>query len=319
MELRQLKTFQAVARLLSFHRAAEMLHYSQSTVSAQIKLLEEDLGVPLFNRLGKKVALTEAGETMLRHAEKLLAIENEARNDVANNNQAKGTITLRIPESIATYLLPEALHRLHLAYPNVNIDIANCAFSSLKHELRSGSVDLAFLIADQVAAAELQVEALGFVEIVAVVAPSHPLGKRCEFTLHCLQGETLLLPKQDCSYKMAVETALTEQAVTLRALMAITGIETIKHLVAQGCGVAILPETAIRAERRAGQLLVLPWRDFGCQQAVLLLRHKDKWLSPMLSDFIALARDGIAGTLAPAALVPSRSPARATRNNDRVD
>lgn len=297
MELRQLKTFQAVARLLSFNRAAEILHYSQSTVSAQIKLLEEDLGVPLFNRLGKKVILTEAGETLLRYAEKLLAIENEARNDLAASNQSEGTITLRIPESLATYLLPEALHRIHLAYPKVSFDIANCAFSSLKQELRSGSVDLAFLIAEEVSVAELQVEVLGFLTIVAIAAPSHPLAQLTDFTLQHLQGETLLLPKQDCSYKMAVETALTEQGVAPRALMAVTGIETIKRLVTRGCGVAILPETAIAAERRAGEVVVLPWRDFGCQQAVLLLRHKNKWLSPLVSDFIELARANITGAL----------------------
>ena len=302
MELRQLKTFQTVARLLSFNRAAEILHYSQSTVSAQIKLLEEDLGVPLFNRLGKKVVLTEAGETLLRHAEKLLAIESEARNEVAASNQAKGTLTLRIPESIATYLLPDVLHRLHLAYPKVSFDIASCAFSSLKQEMRSGSVDLAFLIAEEVSAAELHVEALGFLNIVAIAAPSHPLAQLSDFTLQNLEDQTLLLPKQDCSYKMAVETALTEQAVSTRSLLAITGIETLKRLVARGCGVAILPETAIVAERRAGEVIVLPWRDFGREQAILLLYHKDKWLSPMLTDFIALARDGIARSLASAAV-----------------
>jgi DNA-binding transcriptional LysR family regulator len=98
MELRQLKTFKTVAQLLNFNRAAEILNYSQSAVSAQIKLLEEELGVKLFERLGKRIALTQAGETLMRYSQKMLDIEKETLTEVSGWKEPHGSISVRIPQ-----------------------------------------------------------------------------------------------------------------------------------------------------------------------------------------------------------------------------
>jgi len=288
-----LKTFLAVGRLLSFYRAAETLHYAQSTVSAQIKALEEEFGVPLFDRLGKKVVLTEAGESLMQYAEKMLAIEEETRAGVSACQEPKGTISLRIPESVGTCLLPEAFREFHRSYPTISLDISNCVFHTLKQEFKTGITDLAFLISDSVTAAKSVVEALGFLRIVAVCAPGHRAAGKTTFDLGDFAGETVLLPKQDCSYKMGFDRELTEQDVRLAARMEMTSVGTIKQCIIQGVGIAILPEISIRDERAAGRVHVLPWEDGGREQAILMLWHKDKWIFPALRAFMDAARNSV--------------------------
>jgi DNA-binding transcriptional LysR family regulator len=292
MELRQLKTFQTVGRLLSFYRAAEKLHYAQSTVSAQIKSLEEEFGVPLFDRLGKKVILTDAGDMLMQYAEKILAIEEETRAGVLGWKEPKGTISLRIPETVGSCLLPEAFSEFHRAYPNVSLDISNCAFQTLKQEFKTGITDLAFLIAEQVSASELIVETLGFLRLVAVCAPNQKMVGVSRFTLNDLAGETILLPKQDCSYKMAIDKEFTERDIRLAAKIEMASVEMIKQCVTRGMGIAILPETAVKEEITNGLLHVLPWQD-GYEQAILMLWHKDKWIFPALHAFMDMARENV--------------------------
>ena len=289
MELRQLRTFLAVGRLLSFYRAAETLHYAQSTVSAQIRALEEEFGVPLFDRLGRKVVLTAAGESLMQYAEKMLAVEEETRSGVAAWKEQKGTITLRVPETVGTCLLPEALNAFHRSYPSIGLDISTCALYTLKQEFRSGVTDLAFLIADSISAAELAVEAIGFLRIVAVCAQTHGRAA-ASFTLADLAGKTLLLPKQDCSYKMAIDRELTERDIRLAARMEMTSVATIRQCAIHGMGIAILPEIAVREDIRAGLLHRLPWEDEGREQAVLMLWHKKKWISGPLAMLMDEAR-----------------------------
>lgn len=127
MELRQLKTFCTVARLLSFNQAAENLNYAQSTVSTQIRLLEAEFGVPLFDRLGKSVKLTEAGQMLMRYSRRMLDLEAETRANVSGWEEPHGSISIRIPQSIGTHYLPSALSRFRKRFPRVGFDVSTCA------------------------------------------------------------------------------------------------------------------------------------------------------------------------------------------------
>src|SRR5438046_264194 len=111
MELRQLETFRVVATQLSFTRAAATLDYAQSSVTAQIQSLELELGVRLFDRLGRRVALTDAGERLLEYAERLLSLADEARAALADGAEPAGTLTIGAPETVMTYRLPSVLRR----------------------------------------------------------------------------------------------------------------------------------------------------------------------------------------------------------------
>lgn len=293
MELRQLKTFLMVAKLLSFNRAADALNYAQSTVSVQIRGLEEEFGVPLFDRLGKQVVLTEAGQVLMRYARKMLDIEEETHSEVAGRTLSQGSLSVRIPQSLGTYFLPAILHRFHPRYPNVGFDINSCAFHSLEHELKSGVTDVAFLLAESINARDLRCEVLGVLPLVIVAKPGHPLAGRSSMAIEDLRGEAIILPKHDCSYRMVFEQILTEKRIKTASFMEMNTIEAIKQCVMRGIGVTIMPEITVKDEIHEKKLVVLPWSEEMLETAILMIRHKDKWISPTLSAFMEDAREVI--------------------------
>jgi len=291
MELRQLKTFQTVARLLNFNRAAEILNYSQSAVSAQIKLLEEELGVPLFDRLGKSVRLTEAGHMLVQYSQKMLDIEQETLAKVAGWEEPYGSISIRIPQSIGTYLLPSVLSEFQTQFPKVGLDISSCAYHSLQHELKAGLIDVAFLLADSIPFSELKAELLRIEPLVIVSSPDHPLAKQSAIHIRDLAGQSILLPKHDCSYKMLFEQILTEEKVDSATFMELNSIEAIKQCVIKGIGVTMIPMMSVAQEIAQQKLKILPWSEEKLETAILMIWHKDKWLSPTLQAFMDTVKE----------------------------
>lgn len=290
MELRQLKTFKTVASLMSFNRAAETLNYAQSTVSAQIKAMEEELDKPLFNRLGRKIVLTDAGHLLLRYAQKILLLEEETITQVAGWEESHGSINIRIPQSLSIYVLPPLLKEFARQYPKVGFHVDRCA-ATIDQELRSGIIDLAFLLADSIHTHDLDAEVLGYAKLFMVASPHHALAQQSSIQLKDLDGVSILLPKQDCSYKMSFEQMLVEEKVNYASIMEFNSIEALKRCVINNVGIAMIPEMAIRKEVTSKQLVVLPWPEEEMETAILMIRHKDKWLSPALQIFMNILRD----------------------------
>jgi DNA-binding transcriptional LysR family regulator len=291
MELRQLKTFQTVARLMSFNRAAKILNYSQSAISTQISLLEQELDVKLFNRLGNRICLTEAGRMLVGYSQKLLDIEQETLSKVSGKEEPQGSISIRIPQSIATYLLPSVLSKFQARYPKVGFDVSTCAYEALIHETKTGITDLAFLLADSIPFPELKTEVLGFERLVLVASPDHPLSALSSMQISDLAGQTILLPKHDCSYKMTFQQALAEGKAAPACFIELNSIEAIKQCVFKGIGVAMFPLLAIREELAQQTMIILPWPDDPLETGILMIWHKDKWLSPVLKDFMETVRE----------------------------
>jgi DNA-binding transcriptional LysR family regulator len=290
MELRQLKTFIAVATQLNFNRAAVILNYAQSTISAQIKALEEDFGVPLFDRLGKRIVLTEAGQTLLRYARKMVSLEDETFAQVSGQEKPRGLLSVRAPQSISTYYLPAIIEIFQKQFPLTSLDISACAFHALQQELKSGITDVAFLLTDMISSKELHCEMLGRQALVIAAHPGHALVARQAIQAEDLKGQTLLLPKYDCGYKMVFEQLLNERKVRAETVIEYNSIEAIKQCVLRGLGITILPETALRSEIEQKRLAALPWSEGQLETAVLMIWHKDKWVSPALKCFMDAAR-----------------------------
>ena len=289
MDLQRLRTFRTVATLMNFNQAAEVLHFAQSTVSVQIKTLETEVGAELFARLGKRITLTEAGGKLLNYAHRLLAIEEEALAEVAGKRGPVSHISLRIPQTIATYHFPGVLSDFLPRYPNVRFDMSSCALYSLEHELGIGTVDLAFLLTDFVQAADLNVEMLKSEPLRVVTAPGHRLTRKRRIEYKDLQNETVFLPKADCGYRMVFEQSLAASRVEPVRVIESNSLEAIKQWVAAGLGVTIIPGISVRPEIDQRRLAVLPWAE-ELETAVIMIWHKDKWLSPVLEDFMNTVR-----------------------------
>ncbi len=290
MELRQLKTFRTVATLLSFNRAAETLNYAQSTVSAQIRGLEDDLGVRLFDRLGKRIVLTEAGQLLAQYAQRMLDIEAETLAEVRNRKQPHGSLTIRMPQTVGMYYLPVILSRFQKRFPRVGFHFHQCAFHNLEHELQTGTTDLGFLLAESITSPNLVAEPLRFEPLVLAANPGNSLAGRSEVSIHDLEDQPLFLALADCGYRMMFERVLAENKVEPQTILEFSSLESMKESVKAGQGVTILPEISAREEIKQGTLAVLPLTDGPLESAILMIWHKDKWVSPTLRAFMDEAR-----------------------------
>ena len=293
MEIRQLRTFRTVAQLLSFNRAADHLHYAQSSISAQIQALEADLDVQLFDRLGRRITLTEAGARLLEYADKILELAEETRAEVAEARKPQGTLTIRIPESFGVYRLSPIIKKFRSHFPNVGLRFHTCAHEGLQKDLRKGITDLAFLLAESFQAGDLGVEAVGFESIVMVAHPDAPLAAKKSVQTRDLEGETMLLSKVDCSYRRMLQQMVAGEKVSLDTRLEFNSVAVLKQCVMEGVGITVLPEVAVEKEIKSGMLKLVPWVDNEFEVAVLMIWYKERWLSPTLLAFMDAVREGL--------------------------
>ncbi len=197
MEIRQLKTFRVVADHLNFTKAAEQLFMAQSSVSAQIKLLEEELNLKLFDRIGRRVLITDAGQKLYEYARRIEDMTDEIRTEITSDQQTRGSLTIRVPETLASVYMPEVVERFHRDNPNVKLSFINCSDLQLREELNSGRIDLAFLMADSIQFKEVNVRMLKTERLILISSPENKLSRQKKVSLNDFTGQTVLLPKTD--------------------------------------------------------------------------------------------------------------------------
>ncbi|SHK54523.1 LysR family transcriptional regulator [Desulforamulus aeronauticus] len=290
MELRQLRTFLTIAKLESFTQAAETLGYAQSSVTAQVRLLEESLGVKLFERLGRRIILTQEAKNLIPYAEQILKLVSEAHNVVSGTSIPKGTLTIGTVESLSITRLPKVFEEYHNRYPNVEIVLNFDVCSKNLRLLRTNVLDVTFIIDRKLNSQEFIVEELTPEQITVLVSPGHHLAAKKEIYPADLQGESLILTEEECTYRIILENILAEAGVQPKYKMGVNSIQAIKQFTISGLGVTLLPETAVKQEVETGQLVKIPWAGPDFKLINQLVYHKDKWMSPTLQSFLELTR-----------------------------
>jgi DNA-binding transcriptional LysR family regulator len=286
MELRLLKTFATTAQLLSFTRAADELGYAQSTITNQIQALEEELGVLVFERLGKQVKLTKEGEHLYAYALQILKLSSEAKDIVSSSQTPKGSIVIGTAESLCIHRLPEIFNIFRARYPNVELNIRFDAAGNYRTYLRQNSLDVVFFLDVPCNESDLITHRL-FTEPMAVIAaPNHPLALKERVVPRDLRGEPLVLTAEGCTYRRIFESIMTQAGVKPASIMGIGSNEVIKKFVADGWGIGFLPQIVVQQELIANQIAQLRWAGPPFGIIAQLIYHKDKWLSPALKAFI---------------------------------
>ncbi len=291
MELRQLNTFHTVATTLNFSRAAEALNYVPSNVTMQIKALEEELNVRLFDRLGKQLVLTTAGKRFLTHVQDILNKLDEARSSVHDNEILSGTLTISANEVVCAYRLPEIFKLFHLRYPGVRLIFRSVPNDQLKQALFEGTSDVVFLLDEPIQSTGLTVEALTEETFHFFVAPNHPLAKRTILKLEDFRGEVFLINEKGCPYRTMFDRTFKKGDVDSISPLEFQSAEAIKQCAISGIGIAFLPEIVTEVEVERGELVALPWKISDLDVYTQMAWHKDKWLSPMILSFIETARE----------------------------
>ncbi len=300
MELRQLKTFCTLVETHSFTKTAEALHYAQSSVTAQIQALEKEFQVALFDRLGKRVVLTEAGQRFLWYAQQVLQLTEEAQSVVPGSNEPSGTLTIGVPETLCTYRLPAILQRFRTRFPHVNLCIQP-AFSLQREALRrmmgEGQLDVTFLLKPQTQIDGLVIEPLIHEPFQFIAPPDHPLTHLSRMTPADIQGATILVTdmlQEEYHSLFQSERILAGQS----ALLSFNSTEAIKQCVLAGIGIGVVPKVSIISEVAQGQLIPLNWVGPELAFVTQVAWHKDKRLSPAFQAFLQVTREVLASSSA---------------------
>lgn len=261
MELRLLVTFEKVATVLSFTQAAAELKYAQSSVTSQIRSLESSLGAELFDRLGSRIRLTDAGERLLPYARQIIDLADEARAAVVGAEEPAGAIAVGTMESLTSYRLPPLLELFHHRYPRVQLSLRPTLGDETRHALRQGTYDVGFLMERETEHAGLETEVLAAEPLVLVCAPTHPLAAHGADSLATgdLAAVQLVGTEPGCPYRVLFEDELRTRNGSPPPFMEFGTIEATKRGVAGGLGVALLPRMAVRDELASGVLVALPW------------------------------------------------------------
>ncbi len=257
MDLHQLRVFHAAVLTGGFTRAGEELHLSQSTVSQHIKLLEDELGCPLFLRVGKRVQVTEAGKVLLPYAERIFRDLKNAEMAVREMNALKrGTVRLGVGPTTLTYRLPQVLGEYKRRFPEIELIVLAGTTEFLLQALRAQRIDLAIVMPTGPQAG-LTVRPLGREEMVIVVNRDHPFARRRAIEPSEVATLRFILYEKNTAMQNLIDRYFESIGVSPTILMEVENNEAIKSLVKAGLGSSILPLCAVANEPPDSQLRIL--------------------------------------------------------------
>lgn len=291
MEVRQLQIFCALAEELNFTRTAERVHTVQSNVTTQIRALEEELGTPLFDRLAKRVVLTDAGQRFLPYAEKALAAMTEGRAAVCHGSEPAGPLRIGAPESVLTYRLPEVLQCFRKRHPQVELIFRPHWDETLWEALEGGRLDMAIRMIDVIDNPRCASVRLRTEKIFLIAHPEHALARKRVVEPADLAGEMLLLTEAGCAYRKKLDEMMTADRVRAGNITEFSSVEALKQCAIAGMGIGLLPEIVVAAELQRKQLKSLAWVGPELDIATHIIWHRDKWLSPGMAAFRELLRE----------------------------
>ncbi|MGE5594897.1 MAG: LysR family transcriptional regulator [Hyphomicrobiales bacterium] len=289
MELAQLEAFLQVAHHRSFSRAAEALFLTQPSVTARIQSLERELGERLFERTGRSVTLTDAGQAFIPHAQRALTAVQEGTDAIeAVRHGDVGSIRVAASTSIATYVLPGILAHFKEARPRVHVHLNTGTTEEIIERLLSGEIHVAITRLTQ----HPEVESLHLYndDLALVVSPKHPFAEKGRVTIAEAGREPFLFFERSSSYHSLIYSMFLRVGVVPESAMELDSMETTKHMVQAGLGVSILPVSSVEREIQEGTLKRVEIRDMEqpAQREVGVHVLRNRAIAPPLRDFLRL-------------------------------
>ena len=276
MDLRQLEIIRAIADTGSFTAAGEKLHVSQSAISRQILLLEEELGEPVFHRIGRRIRITPAGESLLQLSHRVFRDLQETVSTISDKREAlSGTMRLVGGMTVCLYVFPALLAEVRRVHPHLDMKVTVGSAERSIAMLRSGAGDLGMIT--------LPVEATDLVsvpvleeELLLITYPAHPLAKKKSITPADLHKQDFVLFETGSITRRLVESFFAREGVEAEIIMETENVEIIKAMVRNGLGISIIPSQAAASDIRTGQL-------FCSRIAGHSLVRQTGWLYPKMS------------------------------------
>lgn len=289
MDIRALETFCKVMELRSFSKAAEAVHLTQPTVSGHIKALEERLQVKLFDRLGKTVAPTKAGELLYGYARKILTLKREAEQAIHQfKGSLRGSLVIGGSNIPGSYILPPLIAAFKATHPEISIVLKVGDSEAVCRAVADGSCELGVVGARF---DEGRLTYLKFVEdeLVLAIPADHPWAKRRSVALKDLSRESFLVREKGSGSRRFVEKALEEAGVdvgSFKVVAELGSMEAIRSAVKHGCGVSFVSLRAIEEDVNAGSLAALRVQGIKLIRDFYIIHHKSRSRSPIAQTFL---------------------------------
>ena len=292
MDFDHLITFLEIAKQGSFSRAGQKLYRSQPAVSAQIRQLEQEYGQKLFDRVGKSIRLTVAGETLLEYAGRLLTLRNESLRAVADqSNSPRGTLAVGANEATCLYVLPEIFAEYHHRFPSVQISIYRNFSHKVLEKVEDGTVDVG-IVTLPVKSPSLKVHSIFKDRLMLMVNPTNPLAHYKSVRTSDIAEQPLLFPKMGFM-RQVLDKQFRPFRSQLRITMELPSVGMIKQFVAAGLGVSLISETFAQDDVKSGKVKLIPISDMDVWRELGIVYRRDRTLPRSASAFVTLARHGV--------------------------
>lgn len=288
MEIRNLITFVRIAEVQNFSKSAEQLGYSQSAVTMQIKQLEDELHTRLFERIGKQVKLTQAGERLLPYALDILNSIRKAENIEQEPERISGKLRIGTCESYVISILPPVIMELSEICPHVEISIHTALVPDLFDMLRQNDIDILFFMDQKIYFPEWVKVSEKPEKIFFVASSNSVLTGKKHISIERLLQEPLYLTEKGISYRYAMEQSLAAKGYELHPFLEVGNTDVITRFLLKNKGISFLPEYVVRDCVKDGQLTVL---DTECDDIVMwsqLVYHRNKCVTPQMNIFLEL-------------------------------
>ena len=290
MEIRQLGTFIIAAQMKSFSKAAEVLGYTQAAVTIQIKNLEEELGVKLFDRVGKQVALTQPGQDFLVHAHSIMKRIDEAKDSLTTSKELNGRLVIGTNESLCFSKLPAILRYFREHHPKMNISIVFDSPDNLIEKMEHNKLDLVYMLSYSTYDSSWQKEMEEKEPIVFVCSSQCRFAGQKDLKVDDFLDQPFFLVEKEAGYRRAFDTYMESVQKELVPFVEISDTEFILQMVAENNGMSFLPRFAVEKRVEEGQLAILDVAEPQISMYRQLFYHKDKWKTREMAEFIRVAK-----------------------------
>ncbi len=290
MDTKNLTTFIYVAELRSFTKAADRLGFSQSTVSFQIKQLENELDCQLFERINHTVQLTEKGREVLEYAHRVSQMTRELKDSVKEET-ASGYIRLAMADSLCTSLLSRDFLHFRELYPNISLKIIAAGTEEMFRLMNHNEADAILTLDSHIYNTEYRILREEQVRTFFVAGADTRIASASSLSIEELLLHPFILTEKGMSYRRLLEEKLAELSLEIQPVLEIGSTELICSLVEQGAGISFLPEYVIKNRVKAGTLVCLPVSGLEIYVWKQLLYHRNKWVSPQMETVLKYFAD----------------------------
>lgn len=288
MELKNLVSFQTIAETESFSKAALLLGYAQSTISFQMRQLETELGVPLFDRINNGIRLTDSGQVLLDYTHQILSLSEQARQAITQESAPAGILRITGISSLCASILPNIIKRYNEQFPDVTVSVVTSIKSEIIDKVNSGAADIGLYMDFELPSKEIYETAVIENPLCFICSDKNVLGSRSSLSIKDLVGIPMIATEPNCCYREVLTNLYAKNGIEPMILFEAENTEVIKRFVQANLGISFLPEIAVREEITLHRLQKIDITDSVPVAYINVIHNKNQWMKPSVREFFRL-------------------------------